>query len=144
MGYELSFISLLISLLYTGITGLFPGGVIVPSYLVLFIEQPERIAGTLAASFLTYIIYNISSRYLLLFGRRRFVFMIFVGAIWTLLWYEYIPAIFPASLEFRVIGWVIPGLIANNFERQGVVLTTASLIIVTVVSYVIGKMVYIA
>ena len=143
MGYEASFLGLLISLLFTGITGLYPGGVIVPSYLVLFVDQPARIAGTLIAAFLTLICFKLASEFLIIFGRRRFVFMILVGGIWTFLWLQVFPFIFPVSLEFRVIGWVIPGLIANNFERQGVIVTTASLVTVTVVVYFLGRMLYI-
>ena len=143
MGYEASFLGLLISLLFTGITGLYPGGVIVPSYLVLFVDQPARIAGTLIAAFLTLICFKLASEFLIIFGRRRFVFMILVGGIWTFLWLQVFPFIFPVSLEFRVIGWIIPGLIANNFERQGVIVTTASLVTVTVVVYFLGRMLYI-
>lgn len=139
MGYEITFIGLLVALLYIGITGWYPGGIIVPSYLVLFVDQPARIAGTLLAALLTLLCFRIASHYLILFGRRRFVFMILVGAIWTLLWLAILPAVLPLSLEFRVIGWVIPGLIANNFERQGVLLTTAALVTVTVVTYLLGR-----
>ena len=139
MGYEISFVGLLISLLYIGITGLYPGGIIVPSYLVLFMDQPLRIAGTLIVALLALFCYKLASRYLILFGRRRFIFMILLGGIWTFLWFQFFPFILPASLEFRVIGWVIPGLIANNFERQGVFITTASLVTVTVVVFFLGK-----
>lgn len=142
MKYELAFLGLLISLLFTGITGFYPGGIVVPSYLVLFMDQPQRIAGTLLAAFLTLLCFKFASRYLILFGRRRFVFMIMVGGIWTLLWSDVFPFIFPLSLEFRVIGWVIPGLIANHLERQGVILTTASLITVTVAVYFLGQILY--
>ena len=142
MGYETSFLGLLVSLLFTGITGLYPGGIIVPSYLVLFVDQPARIAGTLIAAFLTLLCFKLASQFLIIFGRRRFVFMILVGGIWTFLWIQVFPFIFPVSLEFRVIGWVIPGLIANNFEKQGVVVTTASLVTVTVVVYFLGQMLY--
>jgi len=142
MGYETSFLGLLVSLLFTGITGLYPGGIIVPSYLVLFMDQPARIAGTLIAAFLTYLCFKLASQFLIIFGRRRFVFMVLVGGIWTFLWIQVFPFIFPVSLEFRVIGWVIPGLIANNFERQGVIVTTASLVTVTVVVYFLGQMLY--
>lgn len=65
--------------------------------------------------------------------------MILLGGLWTFIWLQVFPFIFPASLEFRVIGWVIPGLIANHFERQGVVVTTGSLISVTVVVYFLGR-----
>ena len=141
MGYEITFLGLLVSLLFIGLTGLYPGGIIVPSYLVLFVNQPARIVGTLIAAWLTVLCFKFASQHLILFGRRRFVFMILVGGIWTILWLQFLPIIFPASLEFRVIGWVIPGLIANNFERQGVLITTASLVTVTVVVYFLGEII---
>ncbi|MDZ7288405.1 MAG: poly-gamma-glutamate biosynthesis protein PgsC [candidate division KSB1 bacterium] len=139
MSYEITFIGLLLSLLYISITGLYPGGIIVPAYLVLFADQPARIVGTLMAAFLTFLCFKLASQYLIIFGRRRFVFLVLIGGIWTLLWLRIFPSVFPLSLEFRVIGWVIPGLIANNFERQGVIVTTASLITVTVAAYLLGR-----
>jgi poly-gamma-glutamate biosynthesis protein PgsC/CapC len=142
MGYELIFLGLLLSLIFVAITGFYPGGIIVPSYLVLFMDQPQRIAGTLVAACLTLVCYRFASHYLILFGKRRFVFMILVGGMWTLLWVQVFPSLFPLSLEFRVIGWVIPGLIANHFERQGIVITTASLVTVTVFVYFAGQMIY--
>jgi len=142
MGYENSFLGLLISLIFIGLTGYYPGGIIVPSYLVLFMDQPARIVGTLIAALLTMLCFKVASSYLILFGRRKLVFMILLGGCWTILWLQVFPFIFPASLEFRVIGWVIPGLIANHFERQGVLATTASLVIVTVVVYFLGRILY--
>jgi poly-gamma-glutamate biosynthesis protein PgsC/CapC len=139
MGYELPFIGLLVSLVFTGITGFYPGGIIVPSYLVLFMDQPARIAGTLIAAFMALVSYKLASHYLILFGRWRFVFIVLIGGIWALLWRELFPSIFPLSLEFRVIGWVIPGLIASHLERQGVVVTTASLVTVTVAIFFLGR-----
>ncbi len=139
-GFEVSFIGLLISLAFIALTGIYPGGIIVPSYLVLFMQEPARIAGTLIAALLTMAVYRLSCRWLILFGRRRFVFLILVGGLWALTWRELFPAIFPLSLEFRVIGWVIPGLIANHLERQGVLVTTAALVAVTVMTAWVGLM----
>lgn len=139
MGIEITFLGLLIALLFIGLTGYYPGGIIVPAYLVLFMTQPLRIIGTLLAALLTLVCYRAASRYLILFGRRRFVFMILFGGLWTFLWILVFPVIFPVSFEFRVIGWVIPGLIANNFERQGIVITTAALLTVTVITYFMGR-----
>ncbi len=138
--FEVSFVGLLISLGFIGLTGLYPGGIIVPSYLVLFLHEPARIAGTLVAAALTFAVYRLSCRWLILFGRRRFVFLILAGGLWALLWFEFFPFIFPLSLEFRVIGWVIPGLIANHFDRQGVVVTSAALVTVTVVIGWLGRL----
>ncbi|MFO7891003.1 MAG: poly-gamma-glutamate biosynthesis protein PgsC [bacterium] len=141
MEYELTFIGLLLSLLFTGITGIYPGGIIVPSYLVLFIQQPERIAGTIITAFLTTLCYKLFSRYVILFGRRRFIFMLITAGLWVYIWYTLFPVLLPQSQEFRVIGWVIPGLIANHFERQGILITICSLVTVTVMIFVTGKII---
>lgn len=141
MGFEVPFIGLLVSLLFIGFTGVYPGGIIVPSYLVLFLHEPERIAGTIIAAFLTLAVYRLSCRWLILFGRRRFVFLVLIGGFWALLWLQLFPYIFPASLEFRVIGWVIPGLIANHLDRQGAVITTASLVTITVAVGWLGRLI---
>ena len=140
MGLELPFIGLLVSLAIIALTGVYPGGIIVPSYLVLFLLEPTRIVGTLLASLLTFWIYLLASRWLILFGRRRFVFLILVGGLWALLWRQVFPSIFPVSVEFTVIGWVIPGLIANHFERQGVFLTLGSLVTATVIIGWLGRL----
>jgi len=140
MTFEVPFLGLLISLAFIGLTGLYPGGIIVPSYLALFLHEPTRIVGTLIAALLTMGVYRLSCRWMILFGRRRFVFMILVGAVWALLWMQLLPAVFPPSLEYRVIGWVIPGLIANHLDRQGIVVTTASLVTVTVVIGFLGRL----
>lgn len=139
MGFELPFIGLLISLIFTGITGFFPGGIIVPSYLVLFYNQPARIVGTLIAALLTLLCYRALSTWLILFGRRRFVLLLLIGGVWVMLWQSLLPSIFPASFEFRVIGWIIPGLIAGHFEKQGVMVTSASLATVTVLIFFLGR-----
>jgi len=139
MGYELPFIGLLISLAVIGLTGVYPGGIIVPSYLVLFISEPQRIVGTLLAAGITLLIYLLVSRWLIMFGRRRFVFLILVGGVCSILWRMVLPTLFPLSVEFSVIGWVIPGLIANHFERQGVLVTLGSLLTATVAIGWLGR-----
>ncbi len=139
MGYEVPFIGLLLSLLFTALTGVYPGGIIVPSYLVLFVHEPARIAGTLIAAGLALVLYRLASSRLILFGRRRFVFLILLGGVLAVLWRQLLPTLFPVSIEFRVIGWVIPGLIANHFERQGVLVTTAGLVTVTVALALLGR-----
>jgi poly-gamma-glutamate biosynthesis protein PgsC/CapC len=139
MGFELPFIGLLVSLAIIGLTGVFPGGIIVPSYLVLFLTEPQRLVGTLVAAVLTLLVYILVSRRLILFGRRRFVFLILVGGLWSIAWRTLLPTLFPLSVEFTVIGWVIPGLVANHFERQGVLVTLGSLLTATVVIGWLGR-----
>jgi poly-gamma-glutamate biosynthesis protein PgsC/CapC len=132
MGLELPFVGLLVSLAFIALTGIYPGGIIVPSYLVLFLPEPGRLVGTLAAALLTWLVYLMASRWLILFGRRRFAFMILVGGLWALAGQTLLPALFPITVEFSVIGWVLPGLIANHVQRQGVGVTLGALVLVTV------------
>ncbi len=140
MGNEMTFLGLLVSLGFIELTGVFPGGIIVPSYLVLFASQPARIGGTLLAALLAFLCYRIACQWLILFGRRRLVFLMLVGGLCTLAVSRLAPSVFPAPLELRVIGWVVPGLIANHFERQGVLITTAALVTVTVVIHSLARL----
>lgn len=139
MQYELFFIGLILSLLFIAVTGYYPGGIIVPGYLVLYADQPLRITGTLIAGLVAYLIYRLASRYLILFGKRRFVFLILISAILSFSFSYLLPMIFPVSLEMKMIGWVIPGLIANNFDRQGIVVTFSSMAIMLAALLFISK-----
>jgi gamma-polyglutamate biosynthesis protein CapC len=138
MGYEIALVGLVLALAWTGLTGYYPGGIIVPSYLVLMVHQPLAVAGTMAAALLAWALYLPAARCLLLFGRRRVVVLLLLGAGWVLAITAAAPALFPGTAEFRLLGWVVPGLIANHFERQGVLPTTASLITVTTLLYLLG------
>lgn len=140
MGFELPFLGVLLSLAFVWATGVFPGGIIVPSYLVLFLREPERIAGTLAAALLTMGAYRGASSWLILFGRRRLAFLVLCGGLAAAFGGALLPMLFPASLEFRVIGWVVPGLIAHHMERQGAVVTTAGLVTATVALGLLGRL----
>ena len=140
MSYELFFIGLVITLIFIGVTGVFPGGIIVPAYLVLFADQPLRLLGTLAVAFISWQLYLLASRYLILFGKRRFIFLILTGAIGGFVLSYILPRFFPGTLELKVIGWVIPGLIASQFEKQGLALTITSMTVLVTLLYYIGQL----
>lgn len=134
-------VGLPVALLIAEITGVVPGGLVVPAYLALYADQPGRVAATLAAAFGALGLYRGAARYLLLFGRRRFVFLLlagaFVGQIWFLIW----PSLLPSSVDLRVIGWIIPGLLANNLARQKIVRTLAALSAATVLTWSLVKLI---
>ncbi len=142
MSYELFFIGLVITLLFISLTGFMPGGIIVPAYLVLFIDQPLRLFGTLLIAFIAWALYRLASRYLILFGKRRFVFLILIGALGAFLLSFVLPRFFPETVELKVIGWVIPGLIASSLEKQGWVITLSSLSVMLCLLFFVGKFFY--
>jgi len=135
MTYETLFIGLLIAVLYVEITGFYPGGIIVPAYVALYLDQPVRVLATIVIAFLSLYIYRALSRFIILFGKRRFVMLVFIGAFLAQLWFLLFPRLFMTSLELRAVGWIIPGLLANNLEKQKIIPTLASLITVSIITY---------
>lgn len=140
IGYEILLLGLVMAMAYMALTGYFPGGIIVPGYLVIFVDQPYRMAGTLMAALTAYCLYLIASKHLILFGRRRFVVIILLGAVSSALISWVAPGLFPSSIDYRVIGIIVPGLIAGNFERQGVAITTASMAIVVTLTWLLWNL----
>lgn len=131
MVLETLFIGLVLSLLWTERTEVSPGGIIVPGYFALFLEEPWRAATALAAALLTLALYRAASRHLILFGRRRFAFMVLTGAILHQAAMALLPGWAAAAIELKVIGWVVPGLLASSLVRQKPLPTLASLVAVT-------------
>jgi poly-gamma-glutamate biosynthesis protein PgsC/CapC len=140
MTYETLFIGLLIAVLYVEIFGLYPGGIIVPAYIALYLDQPLRVLVTVAIAILCILLYRILSRFLILFGKRRFVTFIFLGAILAQIWSVLFPQLFSDSFGLRAIGWLIPGLLANNLEKQRFLPTLGSLVTVSVLTYALVRM----
>lgn len=144
---EKLFIGIILALIYSELTGIVPGGIIVPAFVATTLDDPLRVLLTLAAALMAMVIYRLASKYLLLYGRRRFVFLLLLGACLSEVSYYlariYLApqtrAIFPP--EIRVIGLIIPGLLASNLERQKFGLTLASFITVTIMAYFIGKLI---
>ncbi|MDB8791014.1 poly-gamma-glutamate biosynthesis protein PgsC [Romboutsia sp. 1001216sp1] len=138
-------LGLTLSLIFAEVTGITPSGLIVPGYLSLIIDQPISIILVFIISILTYIIVNFGiSKYVILYGRRRFVAIIIVGICLKLIFdlmYPYMPF---EIYEFRGIGCIVPGLIAGAIYKQGTKLTIASTLLVSFVIFGIMNISYIA
>jgi len=138
---ETLLIGLVLALLWAEITDISPGGIIVPGYFALYLDRPLRAAATLAVALLTLAIYRFLARRLILFGRRRFVLMVLVGAVLSQAWLLVLPRLFAAPVELRVIGWVIPGILASSLARQKVLPTLASLAAVATLTFAVIRLV---
>lgn len=67
--------------------------------------------------------------------------VILLGALWAHIWFLVWPEILPQPIGLRTIGLVIPGLLANNMEKQSHILTIASMITVAVATYFLARVV---
>src|SRR5665648_991859 len=132
MIYQVIGIGIMVSFAFYEIVGFSPGGIVVPGYVALFLDQPIRILVTLLVALLTYFVVKILSNYIILYGRRRFLAMVLVSFLLKWLIEEMIIKMPIPGIELRSIGYIIPGLIANEMRRQGIFPTIYSLAIVPI------------
>jgi poly-gamma-glutamate biosynthesis protein PgsC/CapC len=142
MTFETLLLGILIAVLYVEIFDIYPGGIIVPGYIALYLDQPLRVLATILIALLSLFTYRILSRFLILFGRRRFVMIVLLGVIWAEMWFLLLPHLFSSSFELRVIGWLIPGLLANNLEKQKFLLTLASMLTVSILTFFLVRVIW--
>ena len=121
-----------VSLLLTEMTGYSPGGIVVAGYLALFAAQPVWLAGTAAAALLTHALVRWLSRHLLLYGRRLFAFYLVTGILISQGGMLLSRSHSIGDAGFLVIGYLVPGLIARDFARQGILLTLAVTVLAVV------------
>ena len=123
-------IGMVLSLLLTETLGVTAGGIIVPGYIAMNLDSPSRLIITFGISIITFLIIKVLSNFILIYGKRRLVLALLLGFI---LGYftrseNYILSGF-MDMDFIVIGNIIPGLIANWMDRQGVIRTVFTVLI---------------
>lgn len=136
-------LGVLLSLLFAEKTGIVPAGLVVPGYLALVFDQPVFVAMVLLISIVTYLIVNYGvARFTILYGRRKFAVMLTVGIALKLI-FDYFYPIMPFEIyEFRGIGVIVPGLIANTIQKQGVPVTLGSALLLSGATYIIMNIYY--
>ncbi len=117
-------LSILLSFLSHEFLGLYTGGLISGGYLALYLHQPLRLLSTYLAALAVYFIVKGFSRHLIIFGNRRYMAAILTGLVVHYAFTWLLPMLPPLSQDVRLIGYIIPGLIANDMLRQGVIKTT--------------------
>jgi gamma-polyglutamate biosynthesis protein CapC len=125
-------IGLVFGFFFYELFGLSAGGFVVPGYIALQLNNPLILAGTLTISLLTYLLVKIASRYTILYGRRRFILMVLTGFAWQ--WAFKLLLIQRGAFtdESDIFGFIIPGLIANEMERQSILPTLTALLVISV------------
>ena len=133
MLYSTVALSVIISFLTTELTGLLTGGMISAGYLAYCFGEPMRIVSTLLMSILIAMIIRVSRHFLILYGRRRFMLSILLSIFGVYLVEKSYFFVSEFSFDMRIIGYIIPGLIASDMEKQGILRTTLALSAVTIV-----------
>lgn len=131
-------IGVILSLIFADKTGIIPGGLVVPGYLALVLDQPLFLLVILLISLLTYLVVTYGvAKITILYGRRKFVAMLMVGIAMKLL-FDYLYPIMPFEiLGLSGIGIIIPGLLANSIQKQGMIFSYTSTILLSGLTYLI-------
>ena len=123
-------IGMVLSLFLSETLGVTAGGIIVPGYIAMNLESPQRLIITFGISILTFLIIKLLSKFIMVYGNRRLVLALLIG---FLLGYlsrsENMITAGLGTTDFIVIGNIIPGLIANWMDRQGVLRTISTVLI---------------
>ncbi len=131
-------IGMLISLLYSESLGVMGGGVIVPGYFALHLQDFPSVFITFLIASLTYFFISILSRYLLIYGRRRVILSLMIAFLIGLIFRTNLSE--ASSLDY--IGFIIPGLIASWMDKQGVIRTVSVILIHSSLVHIILMLIY--
>ena len=132
------FVGVVLSLIFAEKFGINPAGLVVPGYLALIFDQPIMLLSVLIISCLTYfIVSNGISKWVILYGRRKFAAMILTGMVIKFIFDLLYPLTPFEMVEVSGIGVVIPGIIANTIQKQGVVITLSTTMLLTCITYII-------
>jgi poly-gamma-glutamate biosynthesis protein PgsC/CapC len=118
-------IGVLIGIALYARTGLRSGGFVTGTYLALVANRPLDLAFAAIVALLTYgTVRYLLMPHLLLFGRRKLSTMILVGAVFAWSGEILVTALTGGAYSpwrgFTVITLIVPALLANDMQRQGV------------------------
>lgn len=134
-------LGIILSLVLSEALGVTAGGIIVPGYIALFLHQPIQVLSTFTVAIIVLIIIKLLSRVMFLYGKRRIVLALILG-----FFFGYLSRIIYIDVEninsVAVIGNIIPGLIANWMDRQGVVRTISVVLLTAVIVKLIVMIIF--
>lgn len=135
---EIILIGILVSLIYTEATGISPGGLIIPSYFALHITDLKRVIFTIILSILAIYVVKFIGKYTILYGRRRFAIYVASGILLKMMFsMPYLSSIMMFSNFSITIGYLVPGILGKDIEKQGCFKTLSSLFIVVFIVKII-------
>lgn len=134
-------VGLILSIAMEEFLGISSGGVVAAGYLAMICDDLMSMGVVLLVALLTYLVVElVLSRFLLLFGKRKFVACLLVGLIFKVAADLLVPTLSFATLAFRGIGVICPGLIANTSSRQGLHITIPAVLAATYATFGIVRL----
>lgn len=126
-------ISIILSFFSSEFLGLLSGGMISGGYLAVYMQSPFRLVSTLICAIVVFTIVRLLEKIVIIYGRRRFMACVLIGFALTFFWGKFLPFL-DFEKDLRIVGFIVPGLIANDMIKQGIVKTFLALTFVTLAS----------
>jgi gamma-polyglutamate biosynthesis protein CapC len=127
-------LGLVASLTLSELIGVVAGGLVVPGYLALGLDQPLTAVVTIATGLATLALVQLAGRFTFLYGRRRTTLLMLTGFALAAVVRMISPlSIMVGGVEFGVVGYIVPGLIALWVDRQGALPTLCTLVTTSVI-----------
>jgi len=111
---------MILGALYYHRTGWACGGIITPGIVAMYISDPFRLSASMVAGILTWLVLALLVRQFGLYGRQRLVAAMLIALA---LRYPMVSLWSGASLW---LGWVVPGLLGSDIQKQGLVTTLSA------------------
>jgi poly-gamma-glutamate biosynthesis protein PgsC/CapC len=117
---------MLLGMFYYQKTGWSCGGIITPGVIAMYMGDPAKVLVSIAAGLVTWVILDILVRFFSLYGRQRLATAMLIALA---LRYPLVSVWGETSLW---LGWVVPGLIGADIQRQGMAITLTAVAAVSV------------
>ncbi|MCR5808640.1 MAG: poly-gamma-glutamate biosynthesis protein PgsC [Clostridiales bacterium] len=135
--YTSIILGIAVSLIFTELTGISAGGIVVPAYLALTVNQPSVLISTVAIGLVAYVVVEFGlSRFLMLYGKRKFAAFVFIALILRIIFNLAFGGIFDALDALTSVGVITAALIASTVSKQGLPYTLLGTVVVTAIVYV--------
>ena len=119
-------LGMLLGMFYYHKTGWACGGIITPGVIAMYIGDPGKVLVSIAAGLVTWVILELLVRFFSIYGRQRLAAAMLIALA---LRYPLVSVWGETSLW---LGWVVPGLIGADIQRQGLTISLTAVAAVSV------------
>jgi poly-gamma-glutamate biosynthesis protein PgsC/CapC len=129
-------LGIVFSIFFSELTGISPGGIIVPAYFAVYLDNPKKILITIFVSIIIYFIVKLISNFTILYGKRKFALCMLLGFVLRYI-LKSLNIFFINEYDIyffndTIIGSIIPGILANDIDKNGFIYPLSTLIILSI------------
>ncbi len=127
-------LAIVLSMFFTRRTGVSCGGIITPGLLALNLADPLKVGVALGMGIFVSLALGACVRLWGVYGRERFALSLLLALLARGIFQVLVP------IPSLWLGWVVPGLIAADMQRQGIVGTLSGAVSVSVAAAMAGDL----